>query len=84
MTDWYVEVIVHAKVPAETAGEALGALCDYIRGGIGPEPETGEREWGTAISRAAIWDPTDPASANFVVNEEYQARHGGWRPARPS
>lgn len=76
MTEWYVEVIIHAKVSAEKHTDALDLVCQYVRDGIGPEPvEPLERQWGTAIAAVAMWDPATPGESYVAINEEYERRH---------
>lgn len=77
MTEWYVEIVIHGKVPAKDHLEALSLMSDYVRDGIGTEPVDGERKWGTALAAAYMWDPTTPGASYVAINEEYAARHRG-------
>lgn len=68
MAEFYVRVVVHATVPAETTAEAFGLLCERIREGIGPDTEEG-REWGLAIAAGRVQN-------DLLVNEEFLRRLG--------
>lgn len=78
MSSWYVEVIVHAVVPAGNNREALEKVCDLIRSGIGEEgPEGTERPYRTAIAASKVYDEDRPRDVYIAHNEAWLARQRG-------
>lgn len=80
VSDWYVEAVVHAVIPADGPKEALEAMCDLIRTGIGEEPPNdGERPYRAAIAASRFYAEDKPEDVYEAHNEAWLARRRGFK-----